>query len=99
MSRWNIKTSGLFVLGCVIFFMLLIVVSPDVDLPDAAFHHGTAPAVVHAQVRTAPAASQVANALPSLHLAQSLGNPQQATLWLASPRPNFRPILLCSIRC
>ena len=55
MSQWNIKTSTLFILSCLVFIMLLIVVLPDVDLPDTAFHQGTAPLVVHARGTAAPA--------------------------------------------
>lgn len=97
MSHWNVKTSALYILGCVVFIMLLIVVLPFIDLPDTAFHRGTAPIVVHAQVTNAPAAATVATVLlladsePS-HLFTDSGVPS------LNPDPNFRPILLRSLR-
>ena len=60
MARWNVKASTLFVLSVVVFFMLVIVMLPDVDLPDTAFHRGTAPLVVHARATTAPPVVAVA---------------------------------------
>ena len=48
MSPWKISASTLFIRSCLVFIMLLIVVLPDVDLPDTAFHRGTAPLVFHA---------------------------------------------------
>jgi hypothetical protein len=99
MSRWNIKASTLFILSCLAVIMLLIVVLPDVDLPDTAFHRGTAPIVVHAQATTAPAAVNVATIfqLPS---AEPVRRPAHEPVGLnAHPDPNFRPILLRTIRC
>lgn len=99
MSRWKVKKSTLFILSCLTFIMLLIVVLPDVDLPDTAFHQGTAPLVVHARGTTAPAAVTVAGAfhLPDLALTSSYLRDSQG---LAENRdPNFRPILLRTIRC
>src|ERR1700719_2260728 len=63
MAQWNIRPSAVFILSGVIFLMLLIVVLPDVDLPDAAFHGRTAPVLVHAQPTAAPAAMTVIAAL------------------------------------
>ena len=57
MSRWNVKTSTLILLGSVVFIVLLLVVLPNVDPPDTAFHRGTAPVVVHAQATATPPAT------------------------------------------
>jgi hypothetical protein len=98
MSRWNIKASTLVILSCLVFIMLLIVVLPDVDLLDMAFHQGTAPLVVHARGTTAPDAVAVA-ALFQLPDPPQLGPPLREPEGLAeSLDPNFRPILLRSIR-
>ena len=99
MSRWNVKTWMLFVLGGLVFLMLLILVLPDVDLPDTAFHRGTAPVVVHANATSAPAPVMVASALPlhsSVPYALAWHRSSEFNLTL---EPNFRPILLRSIRC
>jgi hypothetical protein len=99
MSRWNAKTSTLFLLGGVVFLMLLIVVLPDVDLPDTAFHRGTAPIAVHAQATSAPPPVIVASTI-QLHSGGQLGLFVLQSNELAPlPHPNFRPILLRSIRC
>lgn len=99
MSQWNIKASTLVILSCVIFVMLLIVVLPDVDLPDTAFHRGTAPVVVHAAATAAPAAVIVG----AIFQVPASGRPSrpfrgQGDVAVTSD-PNFRPILLRSIRC
>jgi hypothetical protein len=99
MSRWNVKTSTLILLGSVVFIVLLLVVLPDVDPPDTAFHRGTAPVVVHAQATAAP---------PIIVVASALSGPNFVTHdWVSLrlsassvPAPRVsRPILLCSIRC
>jgi hypothetical protein len=99
MSRWNAKASTLFILSCLAVIMLLIVVLPDVDLPDTAFHRGTAPILVHARATTAPATVNIATIfqLPST---EPIRRPNHEPVGLnAHPDPNFRPILLRSIRC
>src|SRR5579872_887969 len=99
MWQWKVKASTLWVLGGLVFLMLLILFLPDVDLPDTAFHRGTAPVVVHANANSAPAPLMVASVQP-LHgivqyaLALHLLSEFDLTL-----EPNFRPILLRSIRC
>ena len=99
MTEWNISLASRFLLGGLIVLMLLVVVLPDdVDLPDAAFHRGTAPAVVHAQATSAPSSIVIAVAvpLPSPHETLSQWHWQWDPELYAAP--NFRPILLRSIR-
>jgi len=99
MSRWNVNKPTLFILSCLIFIMLLIVVLPDVDLPDTAFQQGSAPLVVHASGTTAPAAVTVA-AVFQVPDSKQISTPLRESTGLAqSLDPNFRPILLRSIRC
>jgi hypothetical protein len=98
MSQWNIKASTLFILSCVVFLMLLIVVLPDVDLPDTAFHRGTAPEVVHAKATAAPVTVIVATVV-QLPDSGRVWRPLRELEPLAvASDPNFRPILLRSIR-
>ena len=99
MSNWNIKTPTLIILGGLIFLMLLILVLPDVDLPDTAFHRGTAPVVVHAQVTSAPPAVIVAVLTPIHSFAPHLWGMYRSVAFSDALDPNFRPILLQSIRC
>lgn len=97
MSRWNIKASTLFILSCLIFIMLLIVVLPDVDLDDMAFHQGTAPLLVHARATSAPSTVAIA-AVYQLPSAQMWGPSRDSELIAGNLDPNFRPIVLRSIR-
>jgi len=97
MSRWKVGTSTLFILSSLILVMLLIVVLPDVDLDDMAFHQGTAPLVLHAKATTAPPAIAVATVF-SLHNPETASPFRNAEFFAAHLDPNFRPILLRSIR-
>ena len=99
MSRWNVKTWTLFVLGGLVFLMLLILVLPNVDLPDTAFHRGTAPVVVHANATSAPVPVMVAPALPLHGIVQYALALHTLSEFDLTLEPNFRPILLRSIRC
>lgn len=99
MSRWKLGPWGIFILGSLFFLMLLIVILPDVDLPDTAFHRGTAPVVVHTRATAAPASVNVAPALQAHGvLANVVATSHPAELDTGSD-PNFRPILLRTIRC
>jgi hypothetical protein len=98
LAQWKIKPSALFVLSCVIFLMLLIVVLPDVDLPDTAFHRNTGPGAIHAQVNAAPvvvALGTVAQFSAEFDGYQPFYEPGAT---ISSPDPNIRPIILRSIR-
>ncbi len=99
LSQWNIKLSTLIILSCVVFLMLLIVVLPDVDLPDAAFHRGTGPTAIHAQATSAPAPVIVAVVMRIPEIAQAYRPFYQAGAFIDSPDPGSRPILLQTFRC
>ena len=98
MKRWNINPAALFVLGFMIVLMLLIVVLPDIDLPDTAFHRGTAPIVVHSQASSAPAAVTVVAALQLPDAVEVYGPFYEPGELALSPPSNSRPILFRSIR-
>jgi hypothetical protein len=55
MRRWNITWPALLVLVVAVGVIVFLLIHPDVDPPDTAFHLGTAPVVVHARTN-APAA-------------------------------------------
>jgi len=98
MSRWRIKPAGLFILFSLIVIMLVIVILPDVDLLDTAFHNGTAPIVVHARATSAPIAISVWAGIALLWAVVAICYARgQFTVAVASP-PNFLPIFLRSIR-
>jgi len=99
MTDWNISLASVFLLGGLMVRMLLVVVLPDdVDLPDAAFHRGTAPAVVHAQATSAPPAIVIAVAVPLPSPNETLSHWYRQRDPELYPAPNFRPILLRTIR-
>ena len=95
MSRWNINTPTLLILSIVVAFMLVIVILPDVDLPATAFHRGTAPLVVHARATTPPPAVSVA---ALFQFPVQFWRPDRDLDVASKLDPNFRPILLRSLR-
>jgi hypothetical protein len=80
------------------FLMLLVVVLPDVDLPNAAFHRGTAPLVVHTQATAGPSAPAVASPVPPLSTKESFHVFRQERAVAHFAAPNFLPIFHRSIR-
>jgi hypothetical protein len=54
MRQWTISRQSVFVLLGVLTVIVLVLVLPQVDLLDTAFHRGTAPIVVHAQGTSKP---------------------------------------------
>jgi hypothetical protein len=98
MSRWKINSATLVILSIVVVFMLVIVVLPQVDLPDTAFHQGTAPLVVHARATMQPAIVAVAALFQFPHVVHLWRPERELEIAANTLDPNFRPILLRSIR-
>jgi hypothetical protein len=98
MSRWKVKSSTLVILSCLAFLMVLILVLPDVDLPDTAFHRGTSPVSVNSQATAPPAAITIAAVRQLPDTVEAYRPQYQAGDLAADPDPNSRPILLRSIR-
>jgi len=48
-NHWTIKRGAVVLLCCVLLVILLVLILPQVDLLDTAFHLGTAPIVIHSQ--------------------------------------------------
>ena len=97
MSQWNVNSTKVFILISLIFIMLLIVVLPDVDLDDMAFHQGTAPLALHAKVTSAPSTIAATGIYP-LPSRLSISAFHNSEILGAALDPNFRPILLRSLR-
>jgi hypothetical protein len=98
-AQWNIKPWAVMILGCMVFLMLLIVILPDVDLPDAAFHRGTGPTAIHAQANAAPPLLIVAAVhliVPTLQVYPPFYQPGAL---IKIPDPGSLPILLQTFRC
>jgi hypothetical protein len=99
MGRWTIKPSCLFVLMTLLFLIVLILVLPEVDLPDTAFHRGTAPVDVHAQVTSAPALLSINTVVPFSFSAQTASRRRERSLVFAHTGSSFLPLLHRSLRC
>lgn len=56
MGRWKVKPWECTLLLSMLFLFFLILVLPQVDLPDTAFHGNTAPIVIHSRYTSPPAA-------------------------------------------
>jgi hypothetical protein len=97
MSQWRISRSALFVLFSVMVVMLAVVVLPFVDLPDTAFHRGTAPAVIHAQAVSAGAAI-AAVFCQTPHVPDPATHFHEHRAYAVYSAPNFLPIFLSSLR-
>jgi hypothetical protein len=98
MSQWKISRASVLLLLGVFVVMLVIVIAPDWDLPDAAFHRGTAPVLVHAQATSAPAAATIANPfnLPSGSTVSRVFHEHPA--FAVYSTSNFLPIFHRSLR-
>jgi hypothetical protein len=98
MSQWTIKRSSVVLLLGVFVVMLVIVIAPDWDLPDAAFHRGTAPVVVHAQATSAPATATIADAFTLPSGSDSGRHFDEHRAFVVYSAPNFLPIFHRSLR-
>lgn len=56
MGRWKLNLWKCVLLLSMLFLFFLILVLPQVDLPDTAFHRNTAPIVIHSRYTSPPAA-------------------------------------------
>ena len=97
MSHWKVNSSKVFILVSLIFIMLLIVVLPDVDLDDMAFRPGTTPLALHAKIASAPPAVAIGG-LFRLPVSEAISSIANSDTLSATLDPNFRPILLRSLR-
>jgi hypothetical protein len=99
-SKWTLKPPALMVLAGELFLIALILVLPQVDLPDVAFGRDTAPVVLNARANCAPA--------PTVAIAGAQLRQAGVALLGATP-PRLLPtvhfsakqtrVLLSSLRC
>jgi hypothetical protein len=99
MGRWTIKPSVRATLLGMLFLVFLILVLPDVDLPDAAFHGGTAPVMLHARAVTPPSLLTVAAFIPISLPAKALGHLSARSISVSPVSVDSLPILHRSLRC
>jgi hypothetical protein len=99
MGRWTIKPSSLFVLVSLLILIVLILVLPQVDLPDTAFHGGSAPVDVHARVTSAPALLNVDTAAQLSFSVETTSRRREHSPVFAHATSSFLPLLHRSLRC
>jgi hypothetical protein len=99
MGRWTINRSCLSVLVYLLFLIVLILVLPEVDLPDTAFHGGTAPVDLHSRVTSAPVLLSVGAAVPFSFSAHPASRRAEHSLVFAHATASFLPLLHRSLRC
>jgi hypothetical protein len=82
-----------------LFLFVLILVLPQVDLPDFAFHRGNAPIIARSRVSAPPALTVVTVATGS-RPTRHLGNGENQLLGLVTPAtPQPLLSLLCTLLC
>jgi hypothetical protein len=95
-----LKSLNLYVPSIILLCIVLVQVLPQVDLPDTAFHGGTAPIVaksrVTARVRLMP---RVAIPVWSSGIKQRSESDHERPLLYTLSLAKFLPILLCSLLC
>jgi hypothetical protein len=99
MRRWTIKRAALAALLAMLFLVCLILVLPDVDLPDAAFHGGTAPVAVQARSLAAPSPLTVATFAELSFSVQNAGRDSALPVLFTDTSVDSLPILHRSLRC
>jgi len=99
MGRWTIRPSCLFVLMTLLFLIVVILILPEVDLPDTAFHGNSAPVDVHSRVTSSPGLFSVGTTLPFSFSAHPASRRREHSLVFAHATSSFLPLLHRSLRC
>jgi hypothetical protein len=99
MGRWTINPWRLVVLVSFLFLAVLILVLPDVDLPDTAFHRGTAPVDVHSRCTSAPGLLTVSTVGQLSFSAHPASRRREYSLLSSHTTAIFLPLLHRSLRC
>src|SRR5215467_10778655 len=81
----------------VLLCITLVLILPQVDLPDTAFHSGTAPIVAKARFSRAPAILKVTISRFSEIARQSSECDHQQSVLHAIPLANFLPTFVCCL--
>lgn len=99
MDRWTIDGSRLSFLLSWLLLITLILILPQVDLPDTAFHRGTAPVDVHSRITSAPSLLSVGTVIPFSFSANPASHRRENSLVFAHETSSFLPLLHRSLRC
>jgi hypothetical protein len=90
--RWGILLFELFLL-------VLILVLPQVDLPDFAFHRGTAPIIARSRVSAPPVLTGVVFPARTLPLLKFSNGEEQRSGLVSHGIPRSLLSLLCNLLC
>jgi hypothetical protein len=99
MGRWTIKPSAWFVLMSLLFLIVLILILPQVDLPDTAFHRRTAPVDVHARVTSAPGFLSVGTVVSFSFSTHTASSCREHVPQFAHASSRSLPLLHRALRC
>lgn len=98
MARWTVSRGALLLLMGVLALIVLILILPDIDLPDTAFHRGTAPVVEHSRASSAPSLLTSRIQTPLVFSAET-AEAQLERSSLSHLTSQSLPILHQSLRC
>jgi hypothetical protein len=96
-SKWNAKPLTVLILSGLLVIIFLILVLPQVDLLDTAFHRNSSPVALKAQFTSAPVFDVIA-AVTSRNAGFSFKRHDQSFLPAADSGETVSA-LLCSFRC
>ena len=99
MSRWTISPSCLSLLAFLLFLVVLILVLPQVDLPDTAFNGGTAPVDLHSRVTAGPGLLSIGATVPFSFSTHPASRRSEHSIVFAHATSSFLPLLHRSLRC
>jgi hypothetical protein len=98
MTRWKISRGALFLLMGFLVLIVVILILPDVDLLDTAFHRGTAPVLEHSRATSAPSLLTVRILTPVM-FSREAAESQLERSSLSHLTLQSLPILHQSLRC
>ena len=98
MARWTISRGALVLLMGFLVLIVVILILPDIDLLDTAFHRGTAPVLEHSRVTSAPSLLTV-RILAPLMFSREPAEAQLERAFLSHSTLQSLPILHQSLRC
>jgi hypothetical protein len=99
MERWTIKPPYVFVLLSLLFLIALILILPQVDLPDTAFNRGTAPVDVHVRSISAPGLLSVGPVVSFDFPSQTTSGRHEQYVRSGHVTSSSLPLLHRSLRC
>jgi len=98
MANWTIGRGALVLLLGFLVLIVVILILPDIDLLDTAFHRGTAPVLEHSRVTSAPSLLIVRILMPGTYAGEGAESQLEGSSLSHSTLQSL-PILHQSLRC